>query len=134
MVGCVISTGPAMGNHAPPPPPFCVAKKKGKPREKITIFKAEIIERLSSGSKCYCFSHSRVSRIQKIFLSANNTGRQYFSVFQGTSTLKSISLALFKIPDPTIHDPTMHNSCINYPNKLKLYRENYGTGKLNFAG
>ena len=27
----------------------------------------------------------------------------------------------------TIHDPTMHNSCINYPNKIKLYRKNYKT-------
>ena len=27
----------------------------------------------------------------------------------------------------------MHNSCINYPNELKLCRENHATGKLNFA-
>ena len=32
-----------------------------------------------------------------------------------------------------IHDPTMHDACINYTNKLKLCRENYATGKLNFA-
>ena len=32
-----------------------------------------------------------------------------------------------------IHDPTMHDSGINYSNKLKLYREIYATVKLNFA-
>ena len=58
-------------------------KKKGKLREKKTIFKAETIESLSPRSKCYCFSHSRVYRIEKIFLSANHGGRQYFSVFHG---------------------------------------------------
>ena len=31
-------------------------KKKGKPRKKRTIFKAETIEMLSPRSKCYCFS------------------------------------------------------------------------------
>ena len=70
-------------------------KKKGKPRKKRTIFKAETIERLSPRSKYYCFSHSRVSRIQNIFLSVNHCGRQYFSVFHGLSTLKSILPALF---------------------------------------
>ena len=29
----------------------------------------------------------------------------------------------FKIHYPMIHNPTMHDSCINYPNKLKLCRE-----------
>ena len=60
----------------PPPPPhptFLVwEKEKGKLREKRTIFKAETIERLSPRSKCYYFSHCRVSRIQKFFLSANH--------------------------------------------------------------
>ena len=42
-------------------------------------------------------------------------------------------LCYFMIHDPTIHDPTMHDSGTNYSNKLKLYRENYATGKLNFA-
>ena len=32
-----------------------------------------------------------------------------------------------------IHDPMMHNPCINYPNNFKLCRENHATGKLNFA-
>ena len=47
-------------------------------------------------SKYYCFSHSRASRIQKFFLSANHGGQQYFSVFHGPLTLKSISPALRK--------------------------------------
>ena len=76
-----------LGGHA-------TSLKRGKQRKKRTIFKAETIERLSPSSKYCCFSHSRVSRIQKFFLSANHGGRQYFSVFHGPSTLKSISPAL----------------------------------------
>ena len=34
---------------------------------------------------------------------------------------------------PTIHDKTMHDSCINYPKKLKLCRENYAAEKPNLA-
>ena len=40
------------------------------------------------------FAGSRVSRIQKFFFSANHGGQQYFSVFHGPSTLKSISPVL----------------------------------------
>ena len=40
------------------------------------------------------FSHSRVPRIQKVFLSTNHGGRQYFWVFHCPSTLKSISQPL----------------------------------------
>ena len=55
-----------------PPPPhtqtFLRSKKKngnkGKTRKS---FKAETIKKLSPRSKCYCFSHSRASRIQKLF-------------------------------------------------------------------
>ena len=43
-------------------------KKKGKQRKKWNSFKAETIKRLSPRSKCYCFSHSTASKIQKIFL------------------------------------------------------------------
>ena len=75
------------------PPTFWHSKKK-----KRRIFKAETIERLSPRSKCHCFSHSRVSRIQKIFLSVNHGGRQYFSVFHGPYTLKSIMPALIQLP------------------------------------
>ena len=33
-----------------------------------------------------------------------------------------------------MHDPTMRDSCVNYPNKLKLYRENHATQtSLNYA-
>ena len=59
-------------------------KKKWKQMKKRKGLKAETIKRLSPRSKYYCFSRSRVSRIQK-----------YFSVFRGPSTLKSISPALF---------------------------------------
>ena len=100
--------------HPPPPPPapfsptifhthththtiLCSENKKGKQRKKRKSFKAETIKRLSPRSKCYCFSHSRASRIQKFFLPANHGGRQYFSAFHGPSTLKSISPALKKI-------------------------------------
>ena len=66
------------GSHDPPLPTTTTflrsKKKKRKPREKRTIFKAETIEKLSPRSKYYCFSHSRVSRIQKFLLSANHGG------------------------------------------------------------
>ena len=84
------SSGPAtLGAGACPPTHthtlFCVAKrKKGSKEKKRKSFKAETIKRLSPRSKYYCFSHSRESRIQK-----------YFSLFHGSSTLKSIS--------PTLH-------------------------------
>ena len=32
-----------------------------------------------------------------------------------------------------MHNSMMHVSCINYPNKLQLCRENHAAGKLNFA-
>ena len=69
-------------------------KKKGKQRKARKTFKAEPTKRLSLSSKCYCFRHSRASRIQKFFLSINHSGRQFFSVFYGPSTLKSISPTL----------------------------------------
>ena len=67
-------------------------KKKWKQRGKKG-FKTETIKSLSPTLKCYCFSHSRACRIQKRFLWANH-GWQYFSVFHGSFTLKSISPAL----------------------------------------
>ena len=50
---------------------------------------------MSPRSKCYCFSYFTACRIQKLFLSVNHGGQQYFSVFHGPFTLKSILLALF---------------------------------------
>ena len=32
-----------------------------------------------------------------------------------------------------LNNLTMHDSCVNCPNYLKLCTENYATGKLNFA-
>ena len=73
---------------------FCSKKKIGKKSQKRKSFKAKAIKRLPPRSKCYCFSHSRASRIQKFFLSANHGGRHSFSAFHGPSTLKSILPAL----------------------------------------
>ena len=50
---------------------FRSKNKIGKKRKKRKSFKAKTIKRLSPRSKYYCSSHSRASRIQKIFLSAN---------------------------------------------------------------
>ena len=36
------------------------------------LFRAKTIKRLSPRSKCYCFSHSKASTIQKLFLSVNH--------------------------------------------------------------
>ena len=52
------------GPSAPPPSSvhfFCKTKEKRKG------FKTETIKKLLSGSKCYCFSHSRGSKIQNFF-------------------------------------------------------------------
>ena len=46
--------------------------EKGKQRKKRKSFKAETIKRLSPRSTCYCFSHSRLSKFQKFFLSADS--------------------------------------------------------------
>ena len=84
---------------SPPPPPFTFLsrkKKKERQRQKRKGFKAEIIKRLSPRSNYYCFSHSRASRIQKFFLSINHGGQQYFPVFHGPTTFKSISPPLCK--------------------------------------
>ena len=32
-----------------------------------------------------------------------------------------------------MHDPAMHDSCINYSNKIKSCTENHANGKQNFA-
>ena len=63
-------------------------------RNQSIDLKVETIKRLSPRLKCYCFSHSGAPRIQSFFLSANHDGRQYFPLFLGPSTLKSISPAL----------------------------------------
>ena len=56
--------------------------------------KAETIKRLSPMSKYHYFSHFGTSGVQKFFLSPNDGGHQYFSVFHGLFTLKSMSPAL----------------------------------------
>ena len=63
--------------HVLPPLLFCIGKRKGKQR-KIERFIAETIKKLSPRQKCYCFSHSRASRIQTFFLSVNQGGWQVF--------------------------------------------------------
>ena len=81
---------------------FCLKKiKKGK--------KGKQGKRLSSRSKCYCFSHFSASRIQKLFLSAKHGGWQYFSLFHGPSTLKSILSDLIT-KDESYYDNTKWNN------------------------
>ena len=46
---------------------------------------------------------------------------------------RNFGLCYFTIYDPAIYDLTMYDSCVNYPNYLKLCRKNYVTEKLNFA-
>ena len=72
------------------------SKKKGKQKKKKKFIKKFIkfIKSLSPRSKCYCFSHSKASKIQNFFLSANHGGRKYFTVIHGPTTLKPISTAL----------------------------------------
>ena len=50
-------------------------KKKGNKAEKRKSFNAETIKIMSPWSKFYCFSHSRASRIQRIFFSTNLGGQ-----------------------------------------------------------
>ena len=77
-----------LGGWACSPHFFVQEKEKRQTKEKRKTSKAKTIKRLSPSSKCYCFSHSRVSRIQKCFLSANHGGWQYVSVFHDPSTLE----------------------------------------------
>ena len=69
--------------------------KKEKKAKKERVSKQKLLKDVTKKVKIYCFSHSRASRTQKFFLLPNHSGRQYFSVFLGPSTLKSISPALF---------------------------------------
>ena len=87
---CIRAGGTGRAGGPWPPTFLRREKKKRRQRKKRKGFKA----RLSSRSKYYCFSHSRVSRIRKFFLSANHGGRKYISVFHGLPTLKFISMAL----------------------------------------
>ena len=67
--------GPCSPPFTPPPPKPKIKSKSKEKKEKS--FKEETIKRLSSKSKCYCFNHSRTSRIQKFFLSTNHGGRLF---------------------------------------------------------
>ena len=71
-----MNTGPAIQPPLPPTPStFLRSKKKGKQRKERKTFKAETIKGLSPRSKLYCLSHSRASRIQNFFWSANHGGQ-----------------------------------------------------------
>ena len=84
-------TGPAtLGGAGEFPNFFSITKAKKKETKK----NKKEFQRLSPRSKCYCFSHSTASRIQKFYFSANHGGQEHFSVLNGSSTLKSISPAL----------------------------------------
>ena len=70
LTGPTTTGGP--GGHAHPHPFFFFCSKKNREkRKKRKSFKAKTIKRLSPRSKCYCFSYSRASRIQKFFLSTD---------------------------------------------------------------
>ena len=64
-------------------------RKKKKKR-----FQSRNYQKAVTKVKILLFQPSRAFRIRKFFLSANHGGRQYFSVFHGPPTLKSISPAL----------------------------------------
>ena len=68
-------------------------KKRETKKKRKGCFKAETIKRLSPRSKCYCFSHSRASRIQLFFVGQPRQPTILFSV-PWPSTFKSISQAL----------------------------------------
>ena len=55
---------------------FSIAKTKKENKGKKS-FKKEAIKKLSLRSKWYCFSHSRASRIQELFLSASYSYQQW---------------------------------------------------------
>ena len=84
-------------------------KKERETKVKKGSVKVETIKSLSSKSKCYCFSHSRASRIKKFFLSDNYGGRQYFSVFHGPFTLIPISPALLTVAFERLLDYRVFN-------------------------
>ena len=85
-----------MGDLGDIPPLLSIAKtKKGNKGKKS--FEEEAIKRLRTKSlrtKCYCFCLPRASRTQNCFFSANYGHRQNISVFDCSSTLKSISPTL----------------------------------------
>ena len=67
-----------------------IAKRKKETKGKRKLFKALL--KVIKG--CYSFSYSRWSRIHQYFFTDNHGGQQYFPVFHGPTTLKSISPAL----------------------------------------
>ena len=79
-------------------------KKKGKQGKKERFSKQKLLKSCHQGQNVTVLAilESRVSRIQKIFLSATHGSQQYFSVFHGPSTLKSISPALLLLS--IVHD------------------------------
>ena len=77
--------------------PLFAQKKNGRQRQKRKGFKTETFKRLSRRSKYHCFSHSRASRIRKLFWSANHVVDNTFQCSMATPTLKSISPPLLKM-------------------------------------
>ena len=53
---------------------FAQQKEKRETKKKERVLKQKLLKgcHLKRLSKCYCFSHSRASRIQRFFLSANH--------------------------------------------------------------
>ena len=75
-------------------PLFCVAKrKKGDKGKKERASKQKLLKGCHQGENIIILAILEHLEFEK-FLSANHGGRQYFSVFHGLPTLKSISPAL----------------------------------------
>ena len=94
----VCQPGPAiLGGHALPFLfffAFAQQKEKRETKGKKKTFKAETIKRLSPRSKCYCFSHSRASRIQRFFCWSSLVADSTCQCSMAPPLWKSISPAL----------------------------------------
>ena len=79
--------------HAPPHPSpyFCVTNGKKRNKEK-----KELVSKQKHLKGCHQGQNVTVL-LTKFFMPLNHGGRQYFSLFHGPSTLKSILPALCKI-------------------------------------
>ena len=71
-----------------------VKRKKGDKEKKERVSKQKLLKGCHQGQNIIVLTILERLEFEKFFLSANHGGRQYFPVFHGTPTLKSISPAL----------------------------------------
>ena len=94
--GSATKGGAGGGGHRPPPPFFCVAKKKENQEKKERFSKQKLLKGCHQDQNFAVLAIlDCLDCLEKCFLLANHGGRQYFSVFHGPCTLKSISPALY---------------------------------------